>query len=256
MRRWSRAPRVPAAARGDDRLDAAAALAADELGVLLGEPAARAEERGLDRRPAHAEPLADLAVAEALELAHDEDLVVGLGEAAEGAAQVVERHLLVDRDVGRRGRRDEAAVVAGREPLVGVVGDLLGAPGAPELVDAGVLGDLVDPRLERDRPVGLAHAAQRRHEDVLRDVLGAGVVVDHAVDVGGDPPVVALVESLERAVVAARVQLRPAGGRSVPHRSRRRRRDRGRDRCHAPHSPCRSSTGRIIHDGPPPLTEL
>src|SRR5439155_8134253 len=64
---------------GDDRLDAAAALAGDELGVLLREPAARAEERGLDRRPAHAEPLADLAVAEALELAHHEDLVMGLG---------------------------------------------------------------------------------------------------------------------------------------------------------------------------------
>jgi len=57
------------------------------------------EEGGLDRRPAHAQALADLAVAEALELAHHEDLVVGLGQAAEGAAQVVERHLTVDGDV-------------------------------------------------------------------------------------------------------------------------------------------------------------
>src|SRR5262249_10318065 len=74
----------------DDRLCAAAAPAPRQLGVLLGEAAARPEERGLDRRAAHAEALADLAVAEALELAHDEDLVVRLGEAAEGAAEVVE----------------------------------------------------------------------------------------------------------------------------------------------------------------------
>jgi hypothetical protein len=55
---------------------------------------------------------------------------------------VVERHLLVDGGVGRRARGDEAAVVGGGEALVGVVGDLLGALGAAELVDAGVLGDL------------------------------------------------------------------------------------------------------------------
>jgi len=86
--------------------------------------------------------------------------------------------------------------------VVGVVGDLLGALGAPERVDAGVLGDLVDPRLEGDRGLGRAHAPQGGHEHVLRDVLGPSVVVDHPVDVGPDPPLVAVVEHLEGMVVA------------------------------------------------------
>jgi hypothetical protein len=94
-------------------------------------------------------------------------------------------------------------VVGLAEALAGVHRDFLGAPGAAELVDAGVLGDLVDPRLERDRAVGLAHAAQRGDEDILRDVLGAAVVLDHAEHVGGDPALVARVELLERAIVTA-----------------------------------------------------
>src|SRR5204862_1073041 len=70
--------RAERARRGvaDDRLDAAAALAADQLGVLLGEPAACAEGRGFDRRAAHAEALAVLAVAAALESTQSGDLVV------------------------------------------------------------------------------------------------------------------------------------------------------------------------------------
>ena len=62
---------------------------------------------------AEAQALADLAVGEALELAHDEDLVVGVRQAAERAAEVVELLLGVDRGVrasahrrrGGRGRR-------------------------------------------------------------------------------------------------------------------------------------------------------
>jgi hypothetical protein len=37
----------------------------------------------------------------------------------------------------------------------------------------------------------------------LRDVLGAGVVANHPVDVGADPLAVARVQLLERAVIAA-----------------------------------------------------
>ena len=188
---------------GDDRLDAHAALAGDELVVLLGQALAGAEERALDAGAAEAHAVADLAVGEALELAQDEDLVVGVGEAAERAAEVVELLLGVDRVVRGRLAGDEAAVVGLAEALAGVHRDLLGAAGAPELVDARVLGDLVDPRLEGDRAVGLAHAAQRGDEDVLRDVLGAAVVLDHAEDVGGDAALVARVELLEGAVVAA-----------------------------------------------------
>ena len=142
-------------------------------------------------------------VGEALELAQDEDLVVGLRQAAERAAQVVEVLLGGDRRVRRRAGADELGVVGGREPVVGVVGDLLGALGAAERVDAAVLGDLVEPGLERERLLGLAHAAQRGDEDLLRHVLRAAVVLDHAEHVGVDAALVALVEDLEGAVVAA-----------------------------------------------------
>ena len=129
--------------------------------------------------------------------------MVRVGEAAEGAAEVVELLLGVDRVVGRGVAGDEAALIGLAEALAGVHRDFLGAPRAPELVDAGVLGDLVDPRLEGDRAVGLAHAAQRGDEDLLRDVLRAAVILDHAEDVGGDAALVARIQLLERAVVAA-----------------------------------------------------
>ena len=99
-RRWSRTPSMPSAAAGDDRLHALAAPAADELVVLLGQAPAGAEQRALDGRAAEAHPLADLAVGEPLELAQHEDLVMGLGEAAERAAEVVELLLGVDGGVG------------------------------------------------------------------------------------------------------------------------------------------------------------
>jgi hypothetical protein len=111
---------------------------------------------------------------------------------------MIERHARIDRGLGRRALAHEVQALA----AVGVVGDLLAALGAPEGVDARVLGDLVDPRLEGDRRLGGAHAPQSRHEDVLRDVLGAAVVVDHAVDVGPDPPLIAVVELLEGSVIA------------------------------------------------------
>ena len=107
----SRVPRRGAGGRGDDRLDAHAARAGDEVVVLLGQAPARAEERALDGRAAHAHPVADLAVGEALELAQDEDLVVRVGQAAERAAQVVELLLGGDGVVRRRLGADEAAVV-------------------------------------------------------------------------------------------------------------------------------------------------
>src|SRR4051794_105431 len=58
-------------ALGEDRPHPLAALAADELGVLLLETPARPEERALDLGARHAEALAELVVGEALELAHD-----------------------------------------------------------------------------------------------------------------------------------------------------------------------------------------
>jgi hypothetical protein len=141
-------------------------------------------------------------IGETLELAQHEDLVMRVRKAAKGAAEVVELLLGVDGGVGRGLRSDQAPLIGAAEAVAGVEGDLLGAPGAPELVDAGILRDLVDPRLEVDRPLGLAHAAQRGDEDLLSDVLGAAVVLDHAEHVGGDAALVAAVEPLEGAVVA------------------------------------------------------
>ena len=120
-RRESRVAQAGAGGRGDQALDPHAARAADEVVVLLGQAPARAEQRALDGRAAHAHPVADLAVGEAFELAQDEDLVVRVGQAAERAAQVVE--LLLGRDgvVGRRVGADEPAVVARGEAVVGLV---------------------------------------------------------------------------------------------------------------------------------------
>src|SRR5258707_15895634 len=74
----------------DQRLDTGAAATARELFVLLAQPASRAEQRALDHRAGHAEPLTDLAVREPLELAKHEHAVVVLGEPAERPAEVVE----------------------------------------------------------------------------------------------------------------------------------------------------------------------
>ena len=54
IRRWSRRPAARPPAAVDDAAHAHAALAADDLLVLLGEPPARAEQRALDGRAAHA----------------------------------------------------------------------------------------------------------------------------------------------------------------------------------------------------------
>jgi hypothetical protein len=122
---------------------------------------------------------------------------MSVGEPIEGAAQVVELQPRVEGGVGRR--LDAADAL---EAVVGVVGDLLGAPRAAEGVDARVLGDLVDPRLEGDLGVAYADTPQRGDEYVLGDVLGAAVVADHPLHIGGDPPLVAPVELLEGSVVA------------------------------------------------------
>ena len=135
---------------GDDRLHARAALARREALVLLAQAPAGAEQRALDARLGHPEALADRLVAQALELAQDEDLVMRVRERAERAAQVVELLLDGDRRLGRRAARHEPLAVGGREPLA-LERDLLGAAAAPVGVDAGVAGDLVDPGAEGDR---------------------------------------------------------------------------------------------------------
>ncbi len=187
----------------DDRLDALAAPSADELAVLLAQPAAGTEQVALDHRLGHVESLADLGVGEAGQLAHDDDLVMGLRQAVEGAPETLERLLGLDLAVGGRvavDRRALAAVVV--EVALGGQRDLTHAARSAELIDARVLGDLVDPWLEGDRLVGLAHPSQGGDEDLLDEVLGTSVIPHHAEDVGRDPGPVARVELLERLVTS------------------------------------------------------
>src|SRR5918994_1525861 len=77
------------------------------------------------------------------------------------------------------------------------------AAAAAVRVDARVARDLVDPRLEGDRPLSRAHAPQRGDEDLLGDVLRPAVVLHEPEHERGDAALVAGVEELERAVVAA-----------------------------------------------------
>jgi hypothetical protein len=65
------------------------------------------------------------------------------------------------------------------------------------VVDAGVAGDLVDPRLERDLPIGGAKVAERGDEHFLDDVLGASMVMDDVAHVRRDPVAVAAEKNLE-----------------------------------------------------------
>ena len=149
------------AALVDDALHAQAALAADELLVLLAEALAGAEERALDRGAGHVEALADLAIGEPLELAHHEDVVVHRRQAAERAAQAVERELALDGGVRRRARLGEAVVLGGADLVGRVERHLVRVAPAAVGVDALVLGDLVDPGPEEDLAlvVGRAGAA-------------------------------------------------------------------------------------------------
>lgn len=127
--------------------------------------------------------------------------MVALRQAAEGAAQVVELELALDLEVGRRGQRQRAAIGV-RDPVVGLERHLFGTPRAPEVVDAGVLGDLIDPGLEGDRALGVPHPPQRGDEHLLGDVLGTAVIADHPEHVGADPLAVAPVPLLEGPVIA------------------------------------------------------
>jgi hypothetical protein len=73
----------------DHRLHLLATAAARNLLVLDAQAAARPEQRALDYRPRHPQPLADLRVGQAFELAQDDDLVVGLGESSERSTKIV-----------------------------------------------------------------------------------------------------------------------------------------------------------------------
>jgi hypothetical protein len=74
----------------DDALDTFAPTPTDELVVLLAQLPTGPEQGALNDPLGHPEGLPDLRVRAALELAHDDEPVVTLGQAAERASEVVE----------------------------------------------------------------------------------------------------------------------------------------------------------------------
>ena len=128
---------------------ALAALAGVDLVVLVAQAAARPEQHALDRAARQAHAACDAVVGEALELAQDQDLVLRERQVVECHAQRLELLALRDRGVGA-GRACERRPSSLRAEVVGVDRDLLRALRAAQVVDARVLGDLVDPGPERD----------------------------------------------------------------------------------------------------------
>jgi hypothetical protein len=240
----------PLGGRGDRRLYALAAPSAAKLVVFGGEAAAGAEEGALHGRPAHAHALADLPVGQSLQLAQHEDPVVRRRETAEGAAQIAELLPRIRGDIGPRPARDESHLIRRRE-RVRVVGQLFGPLGAPELVDAGVARDLIDPGLEGDRALGLPHPTQRGDEHLLGDVLRPRVVADHAVHVGADPAPVPVVEVLERAVVT-----HSDGGHEILVTTFEAGPRRRRKRATRPGHPCSSREAPLSSGRPRPGAQL
>ena len=78
-------------------------------------------------------------------------------------------------------------------------------------------GDLGHRLPEGDGAIGPRMPPMCRDEDLLGDVLGLGPVADHRLRVAGHPAVVAGIELLERAIVAAagggdEIDIRPVVG--------------------------------------------
>ena len=185
------------AAGVDYRVDLLASAAGRNFVVLLAEPAACTEQCALDHGHGHSGLSGDFRIREALQLAQDHDLVLPLREAAECPVEDGELLAPLEGGIGAgvgRGELFPAALLDRHLP----------SPlNASQLIDAGVLCDLVDPGFEGDRAVARAHPAQGRYEDVLDYVLGAAVVPDDAQHIREDAPAVALIELSEGALVPA-----------------------------------------------------
>ena len=200
-----------AGARAHPAVAGAGELLADVLtgGVArlrgLREAHPGADEQRLDGRLTDVERVAELLVAEALELAHEQRRALLLGQAARGRST--------------RRRRSLAALGGERrvQPRVALLLDDLGRlrARAPQLVDAAVVRDPVEPGLQRDGPLVGAQRAVRAQEDVLEDVLGvvAHPRRQHPPHVGEQPRLEAVVDDAERLVVARRGTARRAARR-------------------------------------------
>src|SRR5437588_6850299 len=181
---------------------------ARDVVVLLAEPAACAQQRALDHRKRHSGAGGEFRIRESLQLAKHDDRMLPLGEPAERPVQGIELLALLEAAIWRRRHRDEMLTVATLDR------NFPGPLNAPELVDAGVLRDLVDPGFERDRAIARAHPAEGRDEDVLSYVLRAAMVPDHSEHVREDATAIALVELPKSALIAVsrsihQMRLRP-----------------------------------------------
>ncbi|HEU0315850.1 MAG TPA: hypothetical protein VFR49_00890 [Solirubrobacteraceae bacterium] len=147
-------------------------------------------EGALDGGDGQAGPRGELGVGQAGELALGEETALVRGERPEGQAEGGEPLAELERGVRIAGRPQLDEILAQRRRL-------RLAPAPAVLVDARVPGDLVDPRLEGDRPLARPHAVEGRHEDVLGDVLRELAVTDPGPDVRGHRAAVALDEAIE-----------------------------------------------------------
>ena len=141
---------------------------------------------------AHVEGGRDLLVREVAQLGEHQRraLVVGQpGDIAEDLAEV-----LATLDVGGRG--------AGRTRLAHVVECDLVPPRAKHR-QAAVPGDRVQPRLELHAPVALTQMAVGGDEHVLERVLGLLARAQHVLAEAEQCPVMAVIDRLERTLVAA-----------------------------------------------------
>jgi hypothetical protein len=209
------------AARAPGRLDAAVVgahevepdLVAVGLARLggLDEPDARAHEQRLDRGDRDVERRRELGVGEPVDLAHQQRRALLLGQPADvdhEPPQVLAPLGLLERVVqrGARGLEDRRG----------------GRDGPPQVVDAAVVGDAVQPRPHLHRPVVRAQRPVGAHEDVLQHVLGvlARRAREHLAHVGEQALAVAVVQRAERLGAAGAEQGEQLLVRAQPQESR------------------------------------
>jgi hypothetical protein len=168
-----------APARGDDRNPL------HELKLLL-ERAPRPEEERFDGGHRERELVRDLGVRQPLDLAQEDRLALGVGQAAERVPDI---------------RRRRPLRVVQREEQVGVELDLLRTLGAkPRAAANDVAGDGQEPGLGLLRAVTSAHGPEGVQERRLGDVLGFFGIADVAQHRSVHLAPVPAVDPLERAI--------------------------------------------------------
>ena len=158
----------------------------------LGKRDPRAHQQRLDRRHRRLHRLRDLLIAERVDLAQQQRRALRLGQLADVGDQRPE--LLAGLDPVGGG---DPVVADHRVHRVLAVGDR-----APQVVEAAVARDPVQPRAHVDVALVGAHRCVRLHEHLLEHVLGVLLGAQHVAAEGEQPRVVAVEEDLEGVIVA------------------------------------------------------